>query len=1508
MPQHSSKLTQDDGTRANRPNPPESHVEDRCQEAESLLDSSLSEEAASARSEKDRLRIQLTEAEERETHLGRVLQAVRKLNRQIVQESDPQQLVKTAVITLTETAGYQGAWIVLFDSNGAEPVMTEARGLGKEFGALRERLLKGEFPSCVKQTLTEEKTLVICKPDTDCLDCPLSQSNGQCAILVHKIALGIRVFGVLAVHLPSKFADAEQELGLFEEVADDLAFALGRIEDIRNRREAEQLLRESEEKHRRLFETMAQGVVYQGADGSIFEANPAAMEILGLSKEVICRGTLNNPLCQAIREDGSRFSPEEYPAAVALRTGNPVRDVTMGVFCSKRDWPVWIIVSAIPLFRPHEERPYQVYSTFTDITQRREREERLLFQSRVLDQIQDRVMVTDLEANITYVNDANCRMLGRPREDMVGRHVSLLGDDIAASCTQDKIVRQTKETGQWRGEVVNFAADGSRTILDCRTHVVKDSRGESIALCGISTDVTERKATEEVLRESEAKFHALFEHMAAASCFDEIVYKDGKAINYRILDVNPAYERVAGIPRHEVVGRLATEIYGVDEVPYFDIFAKVAETGEPASFEGFFSPMGRYLSFTVSCPAKGRFSTVFFDVTERKAMETALRESERRLRTVMGNLPGMAYRGLKRLERPMEFVSEGCQSITGYSAKELLEGGGVSYGQLIFEDDHPAVSEAITNAIADGRPFEVEYRIRTANDEQRWVWERGRAVGTNGENAVLIEGFIIDITGRKQTEHALRESEQRFRSFVENAGDIVFAMNPRGIITYISPNFERLLGLSPEGWIGLSFEKMVHPEDIDPCQNFLQRTLRDEKEASSVEYRLRRADGSWRWHTSTGSRLIDEHGKVSGFVGISRDMTEQREADEALRESEQKFRAIFENAPLGMFRSTPEGRFIEVNDALAEMLGFESPEQVLCEIDNIADQIYADTEKRARIVTEQLTESARPPVLNRYRRRDGSEFVARLYLKTIRDEKGCPLYLEGIVEDLTELRRAEFERERLLSAIEQSGEVIVVTDPDGIIQYANPAFERITGYTLQEAIGRNPRFLKSGEQDDEFYQRLWATISAGCTWQGRFINRKKDGSLYTEDATVSPVWDQTGQIHNYIAVKRDISKEIDLEERYHQSQKLEAIGQLAGGIAHDFNNLLLVINGYSEMAHESVDEGSQAKRALEGVMEAGQRAATLVSQLLAFSRRQMIQPETLNLNDVVSDLMKMLTRIIGEHIRLDFVPAQALEPIYADRGMMEQIIMNLSVNSRDAMSEGGELTIETDEVELNGDFAETQPWVEPGPYVMLTVSDTGCGMDEETLGHIFEPFFTTKGVGQGTGLGLATVYGIVRQHKGAIVPSSTLGEGTTFKVYLPVTRKEPARDEPKVETVPAGGTETILLVEDDLAVLKLVRQLLERKGYTVLTANNGKVAVDLFEQHADEIDLVILDVIMPEKSGVEARIAIKKENPGVPVLFATGYADNAFDTDFIMSESQPLLRKPYEPSELYRAVREAIDS
>ncbi len=1597
----------------------------RCHEAEAKLEAILSGRTERFQGEAGTLVVRLAEAEERESHIRRVLMAIRNVNQLIVQENDPRRLIEAAVATLTETMGYRSAWISLLDEEGFAAKTTVSCGFVSGFEVLEGRLAGGDFPHCMKRALTEHATVAIRDPKEECPGCPLAGRHGGCAALAHRLAVGDRVFGVLTASIEKQFVDQEHELDLFEELAGDLAFALGKIEDaaaltesrrryleifegsrdgfvmidpsgkiidgnpayrrmldysleelkqledfyaitperwrkweqeeiwrkrllhhgysgvyekeyirkdgtvfpvelqayavfsrdgmleylwgvvrdvteqkktaeaysrfcqmatemicvadirtatfvqvnpaftdvlgypeaellgrpfldfvhpddlqetcaviermllkgvdvisfenryrrvdgtyrvlewnshpvpeegltfaiahdVTRRKEIDRALRDSEEKHRCLFETMSQGVVYQAANGRIIEANPAALEILGLSLEQLRGKTSVDPDWKAIRDDGSAFPGEEHPSMVALRTGKPVQNVTMGVFQPKENRTVWIIVSAVPLFHPGEEKPYQVYTTFTDITQRRDVEERL--------------------------------------------------------------------------------------------------------------------------RQSEAKFRSLFEHMASACCVDEVIYEAGKAVDYRILDVNPSFERLMGLTRDEVVGRPASEVYGLKESPFLNICAEVAETEEPAHFEAFFPPIRRYLELTISCPKKGGFSTVISDITDRKAAETARRESERRLRTLLGNLPGMAYRCLKLPGWPMEFLSEGCKSLAGYSPEELLAEDGVAYADLIHVEDREKVALTVETAVGRREPFEMEYRIRTASGEERWVWERGRAVGTTGANAVVLEGFITDVTDRKRAETALIESEYRFRSFVENAGDIVYSLGPDGTVTYVSPNVRALLGSPQEYFTGRSFEDVVHPEDVTACKAFVASVLGGEEGGPSVEYRLASADGSWRWHTSTGSRVMDSRGNVVSFVGISRDMTDRKRAESALRESELKFRTIFENAPLGMFRSTPEGRFIEVNRALAAMLGYDSPEEVIREIHSIADQIYIDGRLRERIVNEQLAKSGMSLHLGRYRRRDGSEFTARLYLKTIRDENGRPVYLEGIVEDLGELRAAEAERERLLSAIEQSGEVIVVTDPDGDILYANPAFERVTGYTREEAIGKNPRFLKSGEQDEEFYGRLWRTISGGHVWQGRFINRRKDGTLYTEDATISPVIGESGDILNYVAVKRDITKELDLEERFRQSQKLETIGQLAGGVAHDFNNLLLVINGYSEMAFEKLGEGHPARAALEGVMKAGQRAATLVSQLLAFSRRQIMRPEDLDLNEVVGELLKMLARVIGEHIRLDFVPKHRLGTVHADRGMIEQIVMNLCVNARDAMPEGGELMIETENVYINGNYTQTHPWAKPGRFVLLSVSDTGCGMDEETLRRIFEPFFTTKGVGHGTGLGLATVYGIVQQHEGMINVYSEPGKGTTFKVYLPIIERPAAAVGPKLEGSAPGGTETILLAEDDEAVLTMVRKLLERVGYTVLTATNGKQAMEVFEEHVDEIALALLDVVMPELGGKEVYDCMKAMRPDVRVVFASGYSENAVHTNFVLDESLVLLQKPYDPAALYRALREALDS
>ena len=426
---------------------------------------------------------------------------------------------------------------------------------------------------------------------------------------------------------------------------------------------------------------------------------------------------------------------------------------------------------------------------------------------------------------------------------------------------------------------------------------------------------------------------------------------------------------------------------------------------------------------------------------------------------------------------------------------------------------------------------------------------------------------------------------------------------------------------------------------------------------------------------------------------------------------------------------------------------------------------------------------------------------------------------------------------------------------------------------------------------------------------GQFAVAQTSGGYDDEDRDLlEGAADQTAPVLKALreqALQREIHER--LEEQYRQAQKMEAVGQLTGGIAHDFNNLLQVINGGTEMALLDLDADHPVRETLKDVVEAGQQASRLVEQLLLFSRRQIMRPISLDLNEVVSGVLEMLRRVIGEQVRLEWNPHSGGGAIRADRGMVEQALVNLSVNARDAMVGGGTLKVETEDVTIDEAYCEARPGAVPGRYVLLRVSDTGSGMDTETLDQAFEPFFSTKETGKGTGLGLATVYGIVRQHEGMIDVHSEPGRGTTFEVYWPVTSPAADGSKEEIETSMEGGDETILLAEDEGMVRRMARTILERAGYTVLTARTGLEAVKLFEEEDGEVDLAILDVVMPELGGREAHDRIRARRPNVKVLFASGYSENAIHSNFILDRGFNLIQKPFTRRDLLRAVRKILD-
>jgi PAS domain S-box-containing protein len=530
-----------------------------------------------------------------------------------------------------------------------------------------------------------------------------------------------------------------------------------------------------------------------------------------------------------------------------------------------------------------------------------------------------------------------------------------------------------------------------------------------------------------------------------------------------------------------------------------------------------------------------------------------------------------------------------------------------------------------------------------------------------------------------------------------------------------------------------------------------------------------------------------------------------------------------------------------------------------------------------------------------------------------------PLRNRGLAEAMLKLvairAASELERKgsedqirKLSRAVEQSPTSIVITDLKGGIEYVNPKFTQVTGYTLAEACGQNPRILKGGKTTPEEYRHLWQTITQGGEWRGELHNRKKNGELYWEFASISPLVDAQGQITHFLAVKEDITERRVLEEQLRQTQKLNSIGQLAGGVAHDFNNILAAMMLNLDYLRENTSLDAETQGSLKELMKGAQRAANLTRQLLLFGRRSVMEMKVLDLNELVTNLLKMLGRLIGENITVRYDQQEFSCAVAADAGMLEQVLTNLAVNARDAMPKGGKLTIAIEPVQIKAERARGIPGVSPGKYVCLSVADTGCGMDEATQKRIFEPFFTTKEFGKGTGLGLATTHGIVTQHKGWVEVVSEVGKGTTFKVFLPaITKVKPTPAEIRKSAL-RGGHETILVVEDEAMVRNLLVLALRRLGYRVLEANDGQSALRVWEEETGKIDLLFSDMVMPEGlTGLDLAQQMQAMKPGLKVIISSGYNEEMVVQNQPNSGAIVYLQKPYLVEVLAKTVRDCLE-
>jgi|GEM_PF-942973 len=628
------------------------------------------------------------------------------------------------------------------------------------------------------------------------------------------------------------------------------------------------------------------------------------------------------------------------------------------------------------------------------------------------------------------------------------------------------------------------------------------------------------------------------------------------------------------------------------------------------------------------------------------------------------------------------------------------------------------------------------------------------------------------------------------------------------------------------------------------------------------------------------------------------------QAIEALRAKEAEYRKLFNNLPDVFYRTDLDGRIVMASPAIGNLLG-SIIEEI---IGTNARDYYLYPQKRDELL-ELLSEQESVEGFEfQLKRKDASIIWASVNAHYVRDEAHNIIGVEGIIRDVTERKKSEEAHMRLATAVEQAAELILITDTDGTIQYVNPSYERVTGYTRDELIGKNSRILKSGKHDQAFYKDLWDTIHSGEVWRGRIINKTKSGRLYQEEATITPIRDSAGNIINFVGVKRDVTRESMLEKQLQQAQKMEAIGTLAGGIAHDFNNILAAISGYSELARLDMKNNPRATNNLDKVLKASYRAKELVSQILTFSRQADYENKPVHIGSVVKEVLKLMRASLPTTIEIQQIIDQDIGNVLADPTQIHQVVMNICTNTDHAMRDkGGILQVSLNRPKGDPEFTLQFPGQDPESHLRLKISDTGHGMPPEVLERIFDPYFTTKEKGEGTGLGLAVVHGIVKNHNGHIAVHSEVGKGSTFCVYLPrIARHAKRWHKNAAKTIPRGN-EHILLVDDEKDIVQMEQQMLEHLGYEVTIRTVSVKALRDFQSQPNKFDLIITDMTMPKMTGDLLAQEIRKIDPAVPIVLCTGFSAKMSDETARSIGISEYLLKPLALGKLAKTVRDLLD-
>ncbi|MGD8558180.1 MAG: PAS domain S-box protein [Gammaproteobacteria bacterium] len=1141
---------------------------------------------------------------------------------------------------------------------------------------------------------------------------------------------------------------------------------------------------------------------------------------------------------------------------------------------------------------------------------------------RYLDLAEVILVALDDKANITMLGGRCYEILGYQSDELIGKNwfkVCLPEEeyDHVYGVFKNIMVGQQENVEYYENDILTKY--GYKLHIAWHNSLLTDSDGRVIGTLSAGIDITERKQAEEILRQKEAQFRNIIDASPVPYALNDerqnIIYLNPAFINsfgYTLKDIptlshwwqkaypDPVYADWVSASWQDRMDKVGNGGGGFEPLEV-NIHCK---DGAQRTVLASAAPLGDAF--------KGNHLVILYDITERKKMEHSLASSEERFRAMVENVPGVSYRCQCDEHCTMHFISTQIAQLSGYPYTDFINNNVRSYASLIHPEDRERVRKEVYASVKAKQALTIEYRILHANGDVKWVFEKGQGIYDPDGNVMSVDGVILDITDHKRAERALLESERKYRQLFENmtsgfALHEIICDTKGDPVNYryleLNPAFTKLTGVPAEALLGKTILEVLPDTEKYWIDIFGKVALTGESIAyENYSRELGKYFDTWVFSPQKNQ-----------FAVIFTDVTERKKAEGALKEGDKHFRALFDQSSFGVAKiDSQTGSFLKINQRYCDLVGYSPAEMMQLNFQKITlpDDLDRDLKNMDRLRSGEIS---RFQVEKRYRHKNGSIVWVNLSVLPLWGKGDPPDFHLAIVEDITErklavenLQRQKDEQQQIINTMVDA---VITIDQQGLIQTFSQSAESMFGYNASDVINKNIKALMPddyAENHDDYIASYLETGEAHIIGYPREVaGRRKSGEVFPLRLSVAELPRTRDNKRRFIGSCQDVTAFKQQEEQLRRSQKMDALGKLTGGIAHDYNNLLGIILGYSELLHEALARDPELEKYAAEIHHASERGSKLSRKLLAFSRYKQPEADVVNINTLITAEKDLLQKTLTPSIRLELDLCDGIWPVYVDSSDLEDAILNLVINAYHAMKPGGSLTITSQNVHIGRRDNLTRK-LTTGDYVKLSFADTGCGMDKEVQNKIFDPFFTTKG-DDGVGLGLSMVYGFVTRSGGDIVINSTPDQGSKFYLYFPrYTQSIPAEPVKKVLSDNAlEGKETILVVDDEAALVDLANKTLSRKGYNVLMADNAKQALSILRNNS--IDLLLSDVVMPDMDGYQLAAIVQQQFPDIKIQLMSGYAENIYHEYVNFELEKRLLRKPFAAQVLLRRIREMLD-